>query len=73
MSAQHRMSATEWSLLALLWGGSFFAKIAVGTLLPVGRPADGREDRGRGSRRGSRAAMPDERTEPAHSLQRSHP
>ena len=39
MSAQHRMSATEWSLLALLsllWGGSFFfAKIAVGALPPL--------------------------------------
>ena len=39
MPAQHRMSATEWSLLALLsllWGGSFFfAKIAVGALPPL--------------------------------------
>lgn len=39
MSAQHRMSATEWSLLAFLsflWGGSFFfAKIAVGALPPL--------------------------------------
>ncbi len=39
MSAQHRMSATEWSLLALLsllWDGSFFfAKIAVGALPPL--------------------------------------
>ena len=43
MTAQHRMSLTEWGLLALLsllWGGSFFfAKIAVGALppLPLGR------------------------------------
>ena len=39
MTAQHRMSLTEWGLLALLsllWGGSFFfAKIAVGALPPL--------------------------------------
>lgn len=39
MDAHHRMSPTEWSLLALLsllWGGSFFfAKIAVAVLPPL--------------------------------------
>lgn len=39
MTPQHRMSPTEWGLLALLsllWGGSFFfAKVAVGALPPL--------------------------------------
>ena len=39
MSLDHRMTATEWAILALLsllWGGSFFfAKIAVATLPPL--------------------------------------
>lgn len=39
MTPRHRMSLTEWGLLALLsvlWGGSFFfAKIAVGALPPL--------------------------------------
>lgn len=39
MSTSHRMTSTEWVLLALLsllWGGSFFfAKVAVGALPPL--------------------------------------
>ncbi len=39
MSPDHRMTSTEWALLALLsllWGGSFFfAKVAVATLPPL--------------------------------------